>query len=110
MSVKPVIQELATNTKVAGVIASSTMGTGLGTILDLIPDDIGKLTTVVGGMLSIVIIFNILTKLSIERKQAKLESQKTALEIKALQAKEVERERLAEEFVSGIDRRKREVI
>ena len=109
MSVKIIAAEVLNNPKVAVTVASTTMGTGLGTILDLIPDDVGKLTTLVGGVLSVVIIYNVLTRLSIERKQAKLENQKTLLEVRALQAKETERERLVEEFVNGADRRK-EVI
>ena len=106
MSVKIIAAEVLNNPKVAVTVASTTMGTGLGTILDLIPDDVGKLTTLVGGVLSVVIIYNVLTRLSIERKQAKLENQKTLLEVRALQAKETERERLVEEFVNGTDRRK----
>jgi hypothetical protein len=106
MSVKIIAAEVLNNPKVAVTVASTTMGTGLGTILDLIPDDVGKLTTLVGGVLSVVIIYNVLTRLSIERKQAKLENQKTLLEVRALQAKETERERLVEEFVNGADRRK----
>ena len=106
MSTKIIATEVLNNPKVAVTVASTTMGTGLGTILDFIPDDIGKLTTVVGGILSVVIIYNLLARLSMARKQDKLESQKTSLEVRALQAKEAERERLAEEFINGIDRRK----
>ena len=58
MSVKEAIQQLVTNTKVASGVAVSTTGSGLGTYLDWIPGDIGKLATLIGIVLSIVLIYS----------------------------------------------------
>lgn len=44
------------NTKAAVIVSAGTTGSGLGTILDLIPDGIGKLATLIGIALSIVLI------------------------------------------------------
>ena len=45
------------STQTSTVVAVATTGTGLGTILNLIPDDIGKLATVIGILLSLVLIY-----------------------------------------------------
>ena len=75
MSVKEVVQELVMNPKTAHVTATITAGTGLGTILDLIPNDIGKLATVVGIVLSIVLIRNHWRKGRVEYTKIQLENQ-----------------------------------
>lgn len=57
------------STQTTTVVAVATTGTGLGTILDLIPDDIGKLATVIGILLSLVLIYvhvQTLKKISME--------------------------------------------
>lgn len=56
MSAKELIQEGATSLKAAIVVSAGTTGSGVGMILDLIPDGIGKLATLVGVVLSIVLI------------------------------------------------------
>lgn len=56
MSVKEAIQELAHNPKIAAGVSTVTTGTGLGTVLDFIPDDIGKLATLIGIVLSFILI------------------------------------------------------
>ena len=56
MSGKEVLHQLSQNPKVAAVVASATTGTGAGTILDYIPDDIGKLAVIVGIMVSLMIL------------------------------------------------------
>lgn len=99
MSLKIVAQEMASNAKVAGVVASSTMGTGIGTILDLIPDDIGKLATLVGIILSSVLIYT-------HWRKGRIEYKKTQLEIKILMDREAARLKDEQEFKNGIDRRK----
>ena len=98
MSLKPVVQEIASNAKVAGIVASSTMGTGVGTILDLIPDDIGKLATLIGIILSSVLIYT-------HWRKGRIEYKKTQLEIKILMDKEEERRKSEEERNNGTERR-----
>lgn len=85
-TIKHITQELASNPKIASTVAGSTVGTGLGTILELIPDDIGKLATVVGIILSSVLIYTHLRK-------GRIEYQKTKLELEILMKREEEREK-----------------
>ena len=99
MSLKPVAQEIASNAKVAVLVSSSTMGTGMGTVLDLIPDDIGKLATLIGIILSSVLIYT-------HWRKGRIEYMKTQLEIKILMDKEEKRQKAEIEFVNGTDRRK----
>jgi hypothetical protein len=55
MEKKSMIQELTHNFKVATTAAAATVTTGAGTILEYIPDDIGKVATVVGLVLSVLL-------------------------------------------------------
>lgn len=71
MNIKDGLQQLAENPKVASGAAAMTTGTGIGTFLDWIPNDIGKLATLVGIILSVVLIRVHLTNL----KKAQLELQ-----------------------------------
>lgn len=84
MSVKDGLTELAQNPKVASAVSTVTTGTGIGTFLDLIPDDIGKLATLVGIVLSSVLIYT-------HWRKGRIEYQKTQLEILILKEKEAER-------------------
>ena len=60
--------------RVATVVATGTTGTGLMTTwLDWLPDDIGKLATVTGIVLSLVLIVVHLSKMRYESRKAKLE-------------------------------------
>lgn len=70
--------------KVAWLTAVGTVGTGLGTILEAIPDDIGKLATLVGIVLSSVLIRS-------HWRKDRIEYKKTRLEISILKKKEAER-------------------
>ncbi len=69
------IKDVATDPRVAGVVSTAT--TGLGTFLDIIPNDIGKLATLVGIALSAVLIYTHIRK-------GRLEYQKIQLEIDQL--------------------------
>lgn len=84
MSAKEGLQELAQNPKVASAVSTITTGTGIGTFLDWIPNDIGKLATLVGICLSMVLIYTHLRK-------GRIEYKKTQLEILILKEKEAER-------------------
>jgi len=55
MSVKEQLLSAASNTKAGATVAAVTTGTGMGTILKYIPDDIGKIAVLVGIILSVVI-------------------------------------------------------
>lgn len=78
------LQTAMDSPKLAVSVSALTTGSGLGTILDLIPNDIGKLATVVGIILSAVLIFTHLRK-------GCAEYTKTRLEIMILEEKEAER-------------------
>ena len=84
MEAREIAQEIATSPKIATGVASLTAGTGLGTLFEYIPDDIGKLATMVGICLSIVLIRNHLRV-----------GHKLNLEIALLERKEAERQRVA---------------
>ena len=67
------IQEIAVSPKPAIAVAMSTTGTGMGTIFDLIPDDIGKLATLIGIVLSSVLIYTHTRRMMMDSKKSKLE-------------------------------------
>ena len=58
MSVKDQALHLASSPKVAACVSGATTASGLGTILEWIPDDIGKLATLIGICLSAVLIYS----------------------------------------------------
>lgn len=74
------MKELLTNSKIAATVGATTATSGMGTILDLIPDNIGKLGTLVGIILSMVLIASHLMVV-----------RKTLLEMAVLKEKEAER-------------------
>jgi len=78
------LQQLATNPKIASAVSAATTGTGLGTVFDLIPNDIGKLATLVGIVLSTVLIYT-------HWRKGRIEYRKTQLEIFILREKEAGR-------------------
>lgn len=84
MSVTEWLQELASNLKVALTVSATTTTTGLGTALKWIPNDIGKLATLVGIALSLVLIYT-------HWRKGRIEYRKTLLEIQILEEKEAER-------------------
>lgn len=50
------IAEAAASAKVAGVTAAGTIASGFASFVGMIPDDIGKGVSLIGGILSIVMI------------------------------------------------------
>lgn len=68
------VKELATNPKIGAIVGATTAGTGIWTILDWIPTDIGKAATIVGIVLSLVLIYTHLRKGRAEVKKLKLET------------------------------------
>lgn len=81
MSIK---NELVSNPKVAAGVSAMTTSSGFATFLDWIPNDIGKLATLVGIVLSLVLIYTHLRK-------GRIEYKKTQLEMEILKKKEEER-------------------
>lgn len=75
---------LVSDIKIAWVTVMGTIGSGLGTVLEMIPNDIGKLATLVGIILSSVLIYTHFRK-------GRIEYEKTHLEILILKEKEAER-------------------
>jgi len=55
VDIKQELVTLAQNPKVAASVSIMTTGTGAGTVLDWIPDDIGKLASVFGIILSAIL-------------------------------------------------------
>lgn len=84
MSVKEGLQELASNPKIASTVSAATTTTGIGTCLEWIPNEIGKLATLVGIVLSLVLIYT-------HWRNGRIEYQKTQLEIAILKEKEADR-------------------
>ena len=74
------VVSLTQDVAVATGVATWTAGIGIGTILEWIPNDIGKLATLVGIVLSTVLIFTHLRK-------GRAEYNKIQLEIKLLEEK-----------------------
>lgn len=61
-----------TNTKVSALVGSGTSATGVATWLDWIPDDVGKLATVVGICLSAVLIMVHIRKMKQDARESAL--------------------------------------
>ncbi len=55
MSMRDSILSAASNTKAGVTVAAVTTGTGVGSVFDYIPDDIGKVAVLVGLILSTVV-------------------------------------------------------
>ena len=75
MSVKEGVVQLATDTKVATTTAVITTSTGLSSFLEYIPNDIGKLGTIVGFTATIIFTYIQIRKYLLERKDKLLDHQ-----------------------------------
>jgi hypothetical protein len=73
ISIRDAIQAVANSPKIASGVATGTTGTGIGTVLDLIPDDIGKLATLIGIVLSSVLIYTHLRRYAMDSKKNKID-------------------------------------
>lgn len=79
------IVDIASNPKVATGVVAGTTSTGVGTWLDWIPNDIGKLASLVGILLSLVLIavhVTVFKKHRLELEMLKEEHQKRRAEDK----------------------------
>ena len=77
------VKDFVVSGKVGAAVSAATTGTGLGTVLDWIPPEIGKLATLVGIVLSLVLIYT-------HWRRGKSEYEKTMLEIAILKQQEKE--------------------
>lgn len=87
MSAKEAIQEIATNPKTGQGVAFWTTGSGLGTVLEWIPNEIGKLATLVGILLSLTLIYANILRIRIERIEACRREERDKLELDILRNK-----------------------
>lgn len=82
MSVSEIVANWMQDARAGTITAASTVGTGMGTVLDVIPNDIGKLATVVGMILSSLLIYAQVIKIQRER----VGRERDALELAQLKA------------------------
>ena len=68
-----ILTDFLTDIKTAWVVAGTGAGTGTATFLDFIPDDIGKLGTIITGLLGIVLIVTHLMKMVREHRIGKVD-------------------------------------
>lgn len=73
MIIKSLAAEALQNPKAAHTIAVATVTTGVSTLLDWIPDDVGKLATLLGIVLTTVLIFTHIRRGQCEHEKAQLE-------------------------------------
>jgi hypothetical protein len=56
------IRDLVTDPRTASAVSGGTVASGLGTWTDAIPNDIGKVATLIGAILSLIMIYVSLKK------------------------------------------------
>jgi len=94
MNTKEAIIEIAQNPKTGHVVAGGTLTNGVGYVLGMIPDDIGKLGTLIGAVLSITLIYVHIGKFradmrsrAISDEKSKIEMERVRLEVASLKEK-----------------------
>jgi hypothetical protein len=95
------MSDIFNSMKMAISIAAGTITTGLGSAMDIIPTDIGKLSALAGTALSLVLIQIHLKKRTAEARSRLLSDTKLRLEIGILRAKEAEAIKAAEARKGG---------
>ena len=78
------VNDVITNPKTAGIVSNATMATGVATSLDWIPSDIGKLATLVGAILSTVLIVYWVQKIRNDFKRNKLDLEMKRVELEKM--------------------------
>lgn len=86
------IADAVTGAKAAGVTALGTMASGFASFVGLIPDDIGKGVSLVGGILSIVMI----QYWRKNTKKLELETKILQLEFEAAQREAIKKRRVSD--------------
>lgn len=74
------INHTINSVKLAWTSAVTTLGVGLGTIMEFIPDDIGKLASVFGIVLTTILIVNHWRMAPLNRENKRLETENKRLE------------------------------
>ena len=77
------VVKVVEGTKSAVITSAGTVGISVGTILDYIPDSIGKLGAIVGVILSIVLIVIHIRRHKLDVRKADLEAELLRLQIKS---------------------------
>lgn len=72
---KSIAEEIIQSPKAGHVVAMTTTTTGVGTILDLIPDDIGKLATLCGIVLTVVLVYVHIQRWRLDKEKYQIERQ-----------------------------------
>jgi|TARA_R110000744_G_scaffold10342_2_gene32200 uncharacterized membrane protein YfcA len=87
------MNSIVTDVKTGLLVATGTISTGLGSFLDFLPNDIGKLATLIGMFLSLVVIYAHLKKGPMVRESIRrqnenleLEKERKTLEIELLKS------------------------
>ena len=78
------VPRVAESVNTAQSVAVTTAATGFGHVLEVIPDDVGKLASLVGICLSVALIFVHLRRSRREAEKHKLEMQKLRAEVASL--------------------------
>lgn len=81
------VGEAASSVKVAASTSIATAGTGAAAWLEWIPSDIGKLATLIGVILSSILIYAHIKKLQRDKELHAVEMAKKTLELEILQSR-----------------------
>jgi len=82
------IKDLLTDPRAASAVSGTTVTSGLATWLDMVPNEIGKLATLVGTVLSLVMIYVYIQKNSREAKESSVQLEILMLERDRLAGKD----------------------
>jgi len=86
-SITRYVAEVSHNVKIAASTSLATVTTGTVTWLEWIPSDIGKLATLIGVILSSILIYAHIKKLQRDKELHVIEMAKKTLELEMLQAR-----------------------
>lgn len=91
---KEIAVQVVSDQRIAHVVALGTTGTGMATFLDYIPSDIGKLATILGMVLTIILIANHAMKLRSSLSAHKIDNRQKEID---LETAEIELDKLKKE-------------
>jgi hypothetical protein len=86
------IKEIITSPKIASTVSAAATGSGIGQYLEIIPSsDIIKISTILGAILSVVLIYNHIKKRIHDSKMEKMNAEMRSFEFEVMKKKEFER-------------------